>query len=370
MNTYFLESLITQASNDSQTMLPPCVLTIGNFDGVHLGHQAMLAQMRRLASELNLSAAVMIFEPQPREFFAPDKAPARLTNLPEKQVLLAEQGVDNLIVAHFDEDFRALSAKAFADLLAQRLNVKALVLGDDFRFGHDRTGDSQFLRDYGLPVTRLDTVTDTVADTTTSTATSNVEVSRNDSNDSGDESVSARISSTRVRDLLLSGDIQAANALLGRDYTITGTVVGGDQIGRTMDFPTANIDLQRIKPALHGIFAVDVVVLDQQGQVMADGLSKRAVAGQTGVPGLRAHSLFGTASIGTRPSVTNVPEWRLEVHFPKLQADLYDLSLNVRFLHYLHGERQYEGLLALKAGIHQDVADLLAWRERQLQSAH
>ncbi|MEN6669300.1 bifunctional riboflavin kinase/FAD synthetase [Psychrobacter sp. B38] len=344
MNTYFLEQLIASSSvlstETGATKLAPCVLTIGNFDGVHLGHQAMLTQVRKIANAQNLGAAVMIFEPQPREFFAPDTAPARLTNLAEKQALLAEHGVETLIVASFDEDFRSLSAQAFADILALRLNVKALVLGDDFRFGHDRIGDSQFLRNYGLQVTNLDTITD-------------------------DSANAVRISSTRIRDLLLAGDIDAANTLLGRDYAMTGLVVGGDKIGRTMNFPTANIDLDRLKPALHGIFAVDVVSLDDKGNVIANGLSAHAPTGKAGVAGLRADSLFGTANIGTRPSVDQTNSWRLEVHFPELQADLYGLTLQVRFLHYLHGERRYDGLEALKAGIHQDVADLLEWRSKQ-----
>ena len=341
MNTYFLEQLLATQTSDHPIALAPCVLTIGNFDGVHLGHQAMLAQVHQLADEQQLSSAVMIFEPQPREFFAPEKAPVRLTNLAEKQLLLAEYGVETLIVASFDSDFRTLSAQAFADLLALRLNVKALVLGDDFRFGNDRAGDSQFLRNYGLQVSNLHTVTDATAEP-------------------------KRISSTRIRDLLLAGDLAAANQLLGRDYTNIGTVVGGDKIGRTLDFPTANINLARIKPALHGIFAVDVVRLDDQGQVMANGLTELATNGQTGVTGLRPHSLFGTASIGTRPSVDKGNDWRLEVHFPQLQANLYQQTLQVRFLHFLHGERHYESLEALKAGIHNDVADLLRWREQQL----
>ncbi|WP_435979109.1 riboflavin biosynthesis protein RibF [Psychrobacter sp. DM4] len=347
MNTYFLEQLIAPpyVAGDSviSTKLNACVLSIGNFDGVHLGHQAMLAQVSALANEQNLSAAVMIFEPQPREFFAPATAPARLTTLAEKQVLLAQYGVDTLIVANFDSDFRALSATAFADLLTKHLNVKALVLGDDSRFGHDRTGDSQFLRDYGLPVTNLHTIADN-ADMT---------------------STSQRISSTRIRELLLAGDIASANQLLGREYTITGDVVGGDQIGRTMNFPTANIELSRLKPALHGILAVDVVCLDETGEVIPDGLTALATDAQTGVGGLRAHSLFGTANVGTRPSVDKGDNWRLEVHFPKFQADLYGKTLQVRFLHFLHGEKNYDGIEALRAGIHQDVVDLLNWRQNQ-----
>ena len=345
MNTYFLEQLMASPSdlpaNTSPVDLAPCVLTIGNFDGVHLGHQAMLTQVRTLAHARKLSAAVMIFEPQPREFFAPASAPARLTNLAEKQALLAEYGVETLIVASFDNEFRSLSAQAFADILAKRLNVQALVLGDDFKFGHDRSGDSNFLRDYGLHVTNLETVTDS-------------------------SHKAARISSTRIRDLLLAGDIDAANALLGRDYAITGTVVGGDKIGRTLDFPTANIDLKRIKPVLHGIFAVDIVSLDEDGNVIPDGLVKRADNDMKGIAGLRANSLFGTANIGTRPSVDKKHEWRLEVHFPELEADLYDLNLQVRFLHYLHGERHYESLDALKEGIHHDVQQLIEWRAKQI----
>ena len=328
------------SANTSPVDLAACVLTIGNFDGVHLGHQAMLAQVRDTAKAQNIGSAVMIFEPQPREFFAPATAPARLTNLAEKQALLAEYGIETLIVASFDSDFRSLSAQAFADILALRLNVKALVLGDDFKFGHDRTGDSQFLRDYGLDVTNLHTIID-------------------------DKGKGARISSTRIRDLLLAGDLDAANALLGRDYAMTGVVVGGDKIGRTMDFPTANVDLKRIKPALHGIFAVDVVSLDDNGDVIPNGLTALTNSENSGIEGLRPHSLFGTANIGIRPSVDKEHNWRLEVHFPKLKADLYGLTLQVRFLHYLHGERHYESLEALKAGIHNDVIDLLEWREQQ-----
>ena len=345
MKTYFLEQLLVPRSaidiSSQPIVLTPCVLTIGNFDGVHLGHQAMLTQMQTLAKERALSSAVMIFEPQPREFFAPHSAPARLTNLAEKQALLAAYGVETLIVASFDADFRALSAQAFADLLVHRLNVKALVLGDDFRFGHDRTGDSEFLRQYGLPVTNLDTVTDHSA-------------------------ANERISSTRVRDLLLAGKISEANQLLGRYYTITGTVMGGDKIGRTINFPTANIDLARIKPALHGIFAVDVVILDNNGQVLENGFNTLVEDGQIGLSGLRAHSLFGAANIGTRPSVDKAHDWRLEVHFPHLQANLYGQTLQVRFLHFLHGERHYDNFEALKTGIKQDVVELLLWREQQL----
>lgn len=319
----------------SPTLLPDSVLTIGNFDGVHLGHQAMLDKAKSLAKSQQLASMVMIFEPQPREFFSPQTAPARLTNLAEKTQLIAEHSIDSLMVANFDNDFRNLSAHDFAKMLV-KLNVKHLVLGDDFRFGHDRTGDSEFLRAFGLPVQILHTVTDHAHQ---------------------DE----RVSSTRIRDCLQQGDLATAKHLLGRDYAITGMVEHGDKIGRTLDFPTANIALNRIKPALHGIFAVSVTATD------GTDLSTLGKNTQTGVQGLTKGSLFGACNVGTRPALKNKygVEWRLEVNFPKFDGDLYGRELTVTFLHFLHGEKNYAGLDALKQGIAQDVVDLLDWREQQ-----
>ncbi|MFW2177950.1 MULTISPECIES: riboflavin biosynthesis protein RibF [unclassified Moraxella] len=320
------------------TPLPNSVLTIGNFDGVHLGHQAMLAQAKAVATAQNLASMVMIFEPQPREFFAPTTAPARLTNLAEKAYFIGQLGIDTLIVAGFDEAFRNLSATQFAEMLV-KLNVKSLVLGDDFRFGHDRTGDSEFLSNFGLPVQTLHTITDHAHH---------------------DE----RISSTRVRESLAIGDLATAKHLLGRDYAITGAVLHGDKIGRTLDFPTANIALNRIKPAVHGIFGVSVTATD------GTDLSTLGQNGTTGVRGLSPKSLFGACHVGTRPAVKNQQaiEWRCEVFFPQFEGDLYGKELTVTFLHFLHGEKNYDGLEALKVGIQQDVADLLAWREHGLSS--
>ena len=319
----------------SPTLLPDSVLTIGNFDGVHLGHQAMLDKAKSLAKSQQLASMVMIFEPQPREFFSPQTAPARLTNLAEKTQLIAEHSIDSLIVANFDNDFRNLSAHDFATILV-KLNVKHLVLGDDFRFGHDRTGDSEFLRAFGLPVQILHTVTDHAHQ---------------------DE----RVSSTRIRDCLQQGDLAMAKHLLGRDYAITGMVEHGDKIGRTLDFPTANIALNRIKPALHGIFAVSVTATD------GTDLSTLGKNTETGVQGLTKGSLFGACNVGTRPALKNKygVEWRLEVNFPKFDGDLYGKELTVTFLHFLHGEINYPSLDALKQGIAQDVVDLLDWREQQ-----
>lgn len=307
--------------------LPPLAVSIGNFDGVHLGHQAMITRLQTLARAQGLQTLVMLFEPQPQEFFRPASAPPRLTSFREKTELLRGLGVDFVLVARFDQQFRSLSARAFADLLKDRLNTRQLVLGDDFRFGQDRGGDAPFLRAAGLPVETLDTVA--VA--------------------------GARVSSTRIRQCLQAGDFEQAAALLGRRYSISGRVVYGDQIGRTLDFPTANIALRRIRPPLHGIYAVDVQAL---------GAWPDAVDGQ-GVAGLLPHARFGAGHVGTRPAIAGASEWRLEVHLPALSANLYGLRLRVTFWHLLHGERHYAGLDALRQGIAQDVTALHHWRQQQ-----
>lgn len=322
MKIYHLTQIL-----ENKQFLNPNILSIGNFDGVHLGHQAMLAKLKNLSKINGLESSVMIFEPQPREFFTPTNAPPRLTNLDEKITLLQKFGVQNVIIANFDEQFRSLSANDFAKLL-HNLSVKQLVLGDDFRFGHDRAGDSQFLQSVGFIVHNLDTVADNQHE---------------------------RISSTKIREYLLNGDLLSAKQILGRDYTITGKVVHGDKIGRTLDFPTANITLNRIRPPLHGVFAVDVLMQDDNFAEEWDGLA-----------GFSPNSLFGCANIGTRPSV-NGEDWRLEVYLPNFQGDLYDKNLTVKFLHFLHGEKKYNDINALKNGIQQDVSQLLNWRTKQLR---
>lgn len=307
--------------------LPPIALTIGNYDGVHLGHQSMIARLLQTARQHDLAAAVMVFEPQPREFFCADNPPPRLSSLAEKAQMMSNLGVDYLIVAGFDDKFRLLSAKCFANLLTA-LNVQHLVLGDDFRFGHDRAGDAKFLKDAGFAVDNLSTV---MAD-------------------------GERISSTAVRTALGNHDFCLARQLLGRDYAITGQVVHGDKIGRTLDFATANIALNRPKPALSGIYGADVFVI-QDGK--AADWHELGLTG--GVAGVQAGSLFGAVNVGTRPSI-NGKEYRLEVHLPQFSGDLYGLTLQVVFLTYLHGEKKYASLDELKTGIADDVLALLAWR--------
>ncbi|MFB6348119.1 bifunctional riboflavin kinase/FAD synthetase [Moraxella sp. ZJ142] len=310
--------------------LPPVALTIGNYDGVHLGHQALLSALSDDARQMQLAQAVMVFEPQPREFFLPDNPPARLTSIGEKISQIAKLGVDYLLVASFDDAFRSLSAQDFSALL-KNLNVAHLVLGDDFRFGHDRVGDKAFLAKMGFSVDNLPSITQN----------------------------GVRISSSKVREALANGKLEQAASLLGRAYSITGQVVHGDKIGRTFGFPTANVALNRLKPALHGVYAADVlayrdgVLLDWQD--LGEG---------QGVAGLMDGSRFAAVSVGLRPSVKG-KDWRLEVHLPHFAGDLYGLELQVILTHFLHGERHYTSIEALTAGISQDVQDLLAWRHKQ-----
>ena len=314
---------------DHLPKLPDIALTIGNYDGVHLGHQAMLTTLLDAAKQRHLQSAVMIFEPQPREFFNTDVLPARLTALHEKTQLFAKQGVDYVLVAKFNDEFRRLSADEFTQVLI-KLNVQHLVLGDDFRFGQDRLGDDAFLNQANFSVQVLPTIV----------------------------KADHRISSTAIRQALQSGDLTKAQALLGRPYSIMGKVVHGDKIGRTLDFPTANIALNRLKPSVQGVFAADVLAFCDDKPLDWQQLAKD---GQSGIAGVSKGSLLGAVNVGTRPSVNGV-EWRLEVHLPDFAGDLYDVSLQVIFLHYLHGERRYNGLDALKQGIKQDVADVIAWR--------
>ncbi|EPF73386.1 riboflavin biosynthesis protein RibF [Acinetobacter indicus] len=311
--------------------LEKTAVTIGNFDGVHLGHQAMIAQLKQLAAAQQLKTLVMIFEPQPLEFFKGYEAPPRISSLREKVEYLTELGVDYIAVAKFDNYFRSLSAEAFADILKYKLNAHSLVLGDDFHFGKNRQGNSEFLQQYGFQVTNLNTI---LAD-------------------------GERVSSTRIRQTLQAGNLALAAKLLGRPYSITGRVQYGDQIGRTIDFPTINVRLNRHKPCLNGIYGVEVLCETEslQAKVQAENPN------QPGIAGYDPTALFGAGHVGTRPAIKqDHPEWRLEVHFPEVSANLYGLLMRVTFLNYLHGEKDYPSLEALKAGIDDDVEKLLEFR--------
>ncbi|MEB3767379.1 bifunctional riboflavin kinase/FAD synthetase [Acinetobacter sp. MD2] len=314
----------------SDLELPKTAVTIGNFDGVHLGHQAMIQKLKQVAEAEQLKTLVIVFEPQPLEFFKGNAAPPRINSLREKVEYLQQLGVDYIAVAKFDDAFRNQEPHTFADLLKNRLNAQHLVLGDDFHFGKNRQGNSQFLQRYGFKVNNVHTVV----------------------------LEGERVSSTRIRHTLQQGNLALAAKLLGRPYSITGRVQHGDKLGRTLDFPTINVRLNRHKPCLNGIYGVDVVC---ESTSLLDKVREHPY--KHGILGYQHDSLFGAGHVGTRPAIDQQhPEWRLEVHFPEVSANLYGLFMRVTFLNYLHGERNYPSLEALKAGIHEDVVQLCAFR--------
>lgn len=289
------------------------VLTIGNFDGVHLGHRQLLARLTAAATEAGLPAAVLTFEPHPREFFAPESAPSRLSTLREKLELIADDGVDLAYVCHFNARFAGLSAEEFIErVLVHALRVRHLIVGDDFRFGAGRTGDFSLLREaganLGFQVDAMDSVT--------------VD--------------GERASSSAVRNALQGGRLEHAARLLGRPYSIDGRVVRGEQLGRQLGFATANIRIKHERPPLQGVFAVEV----------------------KGLPG-GPHR--GAANLGYRPTANQVTRPLLEVHLFDFSADIYGAHLNVRFLHKLRDEMKFADLNALKAQIACDVAAAQAY---------
>lgn len=313
-------------------VLPKTAVTIGNFDGVHLGHQAMIRQLKQVAKNNDLKTVVIIFEPQPLEFFKGYEAPPRINSLREKIDYLNQLAVDYVVIAKFNDKFRSQSAQTFADILKSQLNTTHLVLGDDFHFGKDRKGNSDFLKQYGFKVENLKTI---LVD-------------------------GYRVSSTRIRYTLQKGDLLAAAKLLGRPYSIIGRVQYGDQIGRTLDFPTINVALSRHKPCLHGIYGVEVIC---EQESLLEKLGNQP--NKKGIKGYHVKSLFGAGHVGTRPAIQqDYPKWRLEVHFPHVSANLYGLLMRVTFLNYLHGEQNYSSLEALKVGIHNDVVQLCKFREQ------
>ncbi|CAM3843628.1 bifunctional riboflavin kinase/FAD synthetase [Xenorhabdus thuongxuanensis] len=283
-----------------------CVLTIGNFDGVHRGHQALLKHLKQEGQRLGLPTMVMIFEPQPLEVFVADKAPARLTRLRDKIKYLAQNDVDYLLCVKFDKHFAANSPEAFvSQLLVEKLGVKFLAIGDDFRFGKNRRGDFHYLQQAGKQY-RFDVAsTDSFCDS------------------------GLRISSTAIRQALQSDDLALAEILLGHPYSISGRVVHGKQLGRTIGFPTANLPLKRLVAPVKGVYAVEV-----------HGL------GDTPLPGV--------ANIGNRPTVAGLG-LQLEVHLIDTQMDLYGHHIDVVLRKKLRNEQRFASLDALKQQIANDV---------------
>ncbi|WP_446470511.1 bifunctional riboflavin kinase/FAD synthetase [Xenorhabdus stockiae] len=283
-----------------------CVLTIGNFDGVHRGHQALLKHLKQEGLRLGLPTMVMIFEPQPLEVFVADKAPARLTRLRDKIKYLSQYGVDYLLCVKFDRNFAANTPEAFVSrLLVGKLGVKFLAVGDDFRFGKNRLGDFHYLqqagKQYGFDVASTDSFCDS----------------------------GLRISSTAIRQSLQHDDLTLAETLLGHPYSISGRVVHGNRLGRTIGFPTANLPLKRLVAPVKGVYAVEVYGL-----------------GDTPLPGV--------ANIGNRPTVSGQGQ-QLEVHLIDTQMDLYGRHIDVVLRKKLRDEQRFASLDALKQQIANDV---------------
>jgi len=291
----------------------PVALTIGNFDGVHLGHREMLRRLREAADARGLPAAVLTFEPHPREFFAPDQAPIRLTGLRDKLRLLAEAGVDQVHVCRFDYRLAQMLPEAFIQqILVRGLAARWLLIGDDFRFGARRSGDAGTLRAAaGRCGFELDILPSFLVN-------------------------GLRVSSTAVRDALAAGDMAFAHRLLGAPYAISGRVVHGDKLGRELGFPTANVWVARARLPLSGIFAVTV-----------DGLADRP--------------LPGVASLGVRPTVKANGRTTLEVHLFDFARDVYGAKVKVEFLHKQRDEAKYDGLPALIRQIEIDCAQARAY---------
>ncbi len=290
-----------------------CAVTIGAFDGIHLGHQAVLAHLNAEAASLGVPTTVVTFEPLPREYLSPLEAPPRITTLRDKWPLLEACAVDRVLCLPFNESLRQLSAREFVEqVFVEGLGVRYLAFGDDFRFGNRREGDLDYVRalagEFGYAVAPTPTL----------------EVDRE------------RVSSTRIRAALAESDFEAASGLLGRPFEMAGRVQHGQKLGRQLDAPTANIALHRIRSPLQGVYAVSV---------SGGGL----------------HKAPGVANVGVKPTIGESLEATLEVHVLEGSPDLYGERLTVQFWHKLRDEQKFPSLDALKAGIAADKANARAW---------
>ncbi|GHA50960.1 bifunctional riboflavin kinase/FAD synthetase [Photobacterium aphoticum] len=289
-----------------------CVLTIGNFDGVHLGHQAVLRQVMAKAEAMGCPATVMSFEPQPQELFAGDNAPARLTRFRDKYLQLKQIGLDRFLCVNFNHHFARQTPEDFVRrLLVEQLGVKFLVVGDDFRFGQGRKGDFAMLeaagKRHGFTVV----------------STQSFCVSQQ------------RVSSTAIRQALANDELALAESMLGRPFAISGRVSHGRKLGRTIGFPTANVPLKRRVSPVSGVYAVDVY-------------------------GVAATPLPGVANVGRRPTVNGVRR-QLEVHLFDFQSDLYGAQIEVVLRHKLRDEIKFESFSALQAQIERDAQSARVW---------
>ena len=290
-----------------------CVATIGNFDGVHLGHQAIIGQLAEKGAQLRLPTTVIIFEPQPLEFFqSADQVPPRLTRLREKIQALRRYSVERVLCLRFDAQLATMTAQEFIQrILVEGLGIRYLVVGDDFRFGAKRSGDFAQLRSagdkYGFEAVPMRAF--------------NVD--------------GERVSSTRIRQALASGDLASAERLLGRPYRMCGRVAHGNKLGRTIGIPTVNVHLHRVASPVKGIYVVEVF-------------------------GLHHEPVAGVASVGTRPTVDGT-HMLLEVHLFEFSREVYGHYININFLHKLRDEQRFASVDELKLNIQRDIDAAHAW---------
>lgn len=290
------------------------VATIGNFDGLHLGHQTVLEKVKKRAAKLELPACIISFEPLPGEYFKPQDAPARLTRFREKAELLQQFSVDWFLVLRFSNFFAQQNPHDFIrNFLVESLKVRHLIVGDDFKFGYRRQGNYQLLEqgaaEFGFVVQD----------------TKSVLCAKDE-----------RISSTRIRHLLDAGKLKQAKLLLGRNYSMRGRVVHGNKQGRKLGFPTANIAIMRQKTPLCGVFAVRV-------------------------HGIGSQALAAVANLGVRPTLGGVKKAILEVHLLDFAQDIYAQMVEVEFLHKIRDEQKFASLAALSSAIKADVASARQW---------
>jgi riboflavin kinase/FMN adenylyltransferase len=292
----------------SKQAAQPVALAIGNFDGVHLGHQALLKSLIATAQSQNLKSTVMTFEPHPREFFTPDQAPTRLTSLREKLELFAEAGVEQVYVCRFNSRFAKITAEAFMQtIMRDALNARAVLVGQDFKFGAGRKGTVADFEAAGFNLVNLPNV----------------------------EHDGQRVSSTAVREALAKGELNKAATLLGRPYSISGKVVHGDKLGRELGYPTANVHIRHDRPPFLGIYAVKL-------------------------EGLLGGELPGVASLGVRPTIKHDGKPVLEVHLFNFDQEIYGTHVRVKFLHKIRDEMKFADLETLKRWM---IADEQAARD-------
>ena len=275
----------------------PSILTIGNYDGIHLGHQAILKKLISESRGNNLLSSVMTFEPHPREFFSPKRAPKRIISLREKLEYFDESKIDQVFIVNFNDEFSCKSYLDFIEILKKNIQAKKIIIGNDFRFGKHREGNIDKLKDNSVDVCVMNKI----------------------------EYKGERVSSTIIRDSLAVGDLKRAAMLLGRSYSISGKVVHGDKRGREIGFPTANIHMFHNRPPLKGVFAV------------------------------KLNNMYGVANLGVRPTIAGFSKLNLEVHLFNFSKNIYGKHAHVTFLKKIRDEKKFENIDALKKQIQIDI---------------